>query len=194
MALALKNISVELREISLKNRPDALLNISPKGTVPVLYINQNTILEESMDIIKWTLVNESVLYIKARDKQNTMIDRNDNDFKYWLDRYKYYDKYPDKDKEHYRNMFSDIVMGYNEILEQQKYLVSNDIQIADIALFPFIRQFANVDKIWFEKTFDNIAIWLDRIMQSKLYISVMDKYPLWDELSPKIITNFKTNE
>ena len=89
MALAYTNQTIELREISLKNRPNSLYEISPKGTVPVLFINNNMILDESLDIMLWSLNNSDTndWYVKNKNIQLEIIKRNDTGFKLWLNKY-----------------------------------------------------------------------------------------------------------
>ena len=103
MALAYSNITVELKEISLSDRPQELYDISSKGTVPVLCINNSTIIDESLDIMKWALSQyDPKSWITDNNEfQFDMIEVYDNEFKYWLDRYKYYDRYPENDQNYY---------------------------------------------------------------------------------------------
>ena len=104
MALSYAEIKIELREISLKDRPPELYEASPKGTVPVLIALDKTVIDESLDIMIWALKNKKNQTWTSQDsnKQLTMIEENDTDFKYWLDRYKYNERYPDNSKEYYR--------------------------------------------------------------------------------------------
>ena len=182
MAIAQIKITVEHREILLKNRPDSLYEISPKGTVPVLYIDKNNILEESFDIMLWAInyLNCDWLDIKKK-KQIEMIRTNDNEFKYWLDRYKYFDRYPENDKIFYQKKCHMFLNQCNLLLENNRYFFGNKIQLIDVALFPFIRQCAHVDIDWFNKSFKSLTIWLDMFKKSNLFLSVMDKYEIWDQ-------------
>ena len=99
MALAYSNITIEIKEIFLQNRPQELFDISPKGTVPVLCLNNSKIIDESLDIMQWALTqNDLENWIGPKiNCQNKLIKENDSEFKYWLDRYKYYDRYPEHD-------------------------------------------------------------------------------------------------
>ena len=111
MALAQSNISIELREISLKDRPKELLEISSKGTVPVFIINRNQILDESLEIMPWAISNSKSNWLEIdKKKQFSLIDNNDNNFKYSLDRYKYHDRYPESDFETYQKLCSDFLL------------------------------------------------------------------------------------
>ena len=192
MALSHCEEYVELREISLKDRPKELLSISPKGTVPVLQLKDNTIIEESIDIMLWVLKKNNSKWLQTDLKiQNEMINENDKDFKYHLDKYKYYDRHPEESKEHYNNECKNFLVNYEKKLANHCYLLSNYIQFADVAIFPFIRQYANVDKNGFIQTFPKLNHYLENFCNSKLFSSVMNKYKVWDKSSKILSTNFQ---
>ena len=191
MALSQYNIKIELREILLKNRPDELLKISPKGTVPVLQLSNKNIIDESLDIINWVIKNNDSNWKEVNyKKQKQIIKTNDEEFKFCLDRYKYSDRYPEHSKDFYQKECEKYLMEYEKYLKTNMFLVSDKIQIVDIAIFPFIRQYAHINKLSFSKSFTKLNIYLDRILDSKLFNSVMKKYPIWSLNSKKIITNF----
>ena len=191
MALSHCKTTVELREISLKERPEALLLISPKGTVPVLKLPDNTILEESLDIMLWALNKNNSTWLESNmDIQKDMIFANDTDFKYYLDRYKYNDRYPKQSKKEYNKECKTFLRNYENKLSNTKFLLSNSIQFADVAIFPFLRQYVNVDKEYFIKSFPNLNRYLDDFCTSELFLSVMNKYALWEKNSEPLITNF----
>ena len=191
MALSKYNIKVELREILLKDRPNALLTISPKGTVPVLQLPNQNVIDESLDIINWVLNNNNSNWNEINyEQQGKMIKTNDKEFKYYLDRYKYNDRYPEESKDFYRKKCENYLKEYEKCLNKNMFLVSNKIQVVDIALFPFLRQYAHVNKIQFSKSFLKLSNYLDRMLDSKLFNSVMKKYPVWSLDSEKIITDF----
>ena len=192
MALAYINIEIELREISLKDRPEELYKASSKGTVPVLITLDNLIIDESLEIMLWALKNKSnqTWLTSNSSKELEMISENDTLFKKWLDRYKYHDRYPENSKKFYRDNCSKILDNYETQLNKTKYLLSNDLNIVDIAIFPFIRQFANVDSEWFQNNYKNLANWLDGIFTLDLFIAVMQKYNLWDSRSGDLIINY----
>ena len=103
MALSYSEVEVEIREISLKMRPEALYAISSKGTVPVLQLKDETIIDESLDIMMWALEQKQSGWIEFNlKKQLEIISTNDTTFKYWLNRYKYFDRYPENNKEYYQ--------------------------------------------------------------------------------------------
>ena len=192
MALSYSKISVEVKEILLNNRPPELLAVSIKGTVPVLCINDTTVIDESLDIMKWALIqNDPNLWTRYNKKmQFDIIEENDNEFKYWLDRYKYYDRYPENNRNYYRGKCDLFLTKLNKLLENNQYLLSNELLLVDVAIVPFIRQFANVDKYWFKETYAKLSNWLNNIIESKLFISVMDKYLEYNSSHKPLITNF----
>ena len=194
MALSYSKIKVELKEILLSNRPSELYAVSPKGTVPVLCINNTTVIDESLDIMKWALMqNDLNLWISYNKRmQFDIIEENDDEFKYWLDRYKYVDRYPENNKDYYRAKCSEYLTKLNQLLECNKYLLTNKLLFVDVAVLPFIRQCANVDKYWFKNTYTQLENWLNNIIESKLFVSVMDKYLEYNSEQEPLITNFNT--
>ena len=192
MALTQLNLNIEVREISLKDRPNELLNISPKGTVPVLFIDENNIIDESIDIMLWAVnqTNSKWLDIE-KEKQLKIILNIDVNFKQWLDKYKYHDRYQENSYEFYQNKCSQYLKKYNDKLKDNKYILGNEFQLVDIAIFPFIRQCANVNLNWFQSNFIHLNKWLHEFINSVLFTSVMNKYEIWDKKSTNYIINFK---
>jgi len=195
LAIAYSQTKVELREIELKNKPPEMLAASPKGTVPILILPDNTItiIEESLDIIHWALNQNDPSnwqLINETEKQQlakTLINQNDNDFKPNLDKYKYADHHPEHPMEHYRNETEKYLKTLEHHLQQNKYLTGPTQSFADIAIFPFIRQHANVNKTWFNQLpYPNLKTWLTALLQTQLFTSVMQKYPLWSDKKNKI--------
>ena len=122
MALSKSKITIELREISLKKRPDALYQISPKGTVPVLQLVEDTIIDESLNIMLWAINNSNCDWLKnEREKQLEIISINDGEFKYWLDRYKYSDRFPELNRSEYQNACSKFLNTYDIMLKDEIY-------------------------------------------------------------------------
>ncbi len=187
MAIAVSGIKVELREVVLRDKPQALLELSPKATVPVLQTNEGTIIDESLDIMHWALQQsdpENWLAIIDHD----LITNNDGDFKHWLDRYKYADRYPKQSEQFFRQQGEKTLFRLEQCLIKTRYLSSQSITLTDIALFPFIRQFAFVDINWFEQTpYPNLQNWLNTFISSPLFIRVMKKYPPWQKESDPVI-------
>jgi glutathione S-transferase len=182
MALSYTDIKVEIREISLKNRPQELYEASKKGTVPVLITLDGLVIDESLEIMLWALKNNlnQIWLRQNHNKEIEMINRNDILFKKWLDRYKYHDRYPENPKKYYRKKCDDILSDYENQLNNTKYISRNSISIVDIGIFPFIRQFANVDYKWFEDNYVKLTAWLEDICSSNLFIQIMKKYEIWN--------------
>ena len=126
---------------------------------------------------------------KNSNEDINLINNNDTTFKKWLDKYKYHDRYPENSKEFYRDNCQKILSNYENQLKDTKYLLRNDISIADVAIFPFIRQFANVNYPWFESNFNLLKTWLENFCSSDLFLSVMEKHNTWEnEHEPKIVS------
>ena len=191
MALSQYNVKIELREILLKDRPQELLRISPKGTVPVLQLINGEVIDESLNIADWVIKNNNSDWNKVNyAEQKKIIEINDRKFKYWLDKYKYSDRYPEQSKDFYQKKCEKYLIRYEKKLTKNIFLVCDEIQIVDIAVFPFLRQYANIDKLKFSKSFSKLNDYLDSISDSRLFNSVMKKYPVWSLDSKKITTNF----
>ena len=194
MALSYSGIIYEHREILLKNRPKDLYDISQKGTVPVLRIKESNILDESLDIMKWALKtsDNDNWYKEDITNQDTFISGNDNNFKSKLDKYKYHIRNPELSFEEHRVNVIEFLKKYDSILKTQKYLINDKISLADIAIFPFIRQCANVDLLWFKPSFPNLDKWLENFKNSNLFKTIMTKFPIWEKENNKIIINKST--
>ena len=188
MVLTQINKTFELREILLKNRPSELYKISSKATVPVLHNIDGNIIDESIDIMKWALTNVSDIY--KIDKQLSMIKLIDKDFKFWLDKYKYYERFPEESQYYYREKAGEILISIEQSLNNNSYILGSNFQLVDIAIFPLIRQFINVDTDWFEESFNNIYKWYKNINESSIFNSVMKKYEIWEEGKKTLLINF----
>jgi len=188
MALTQVNQTFELREILLRNRPNALYKISSKATVPVIHNIDGSIIDESIDIMKWALINGSDIY--KLNKQLSMIKLIDTDFKFWLDKYKYFDRFPEESQHYYRERASSLLNSIEESLNNKNYILGSNCQLVDIAIFPLIRQFINVDTNWFGDKFKNIYEWYKNITDSSIFKSVMDKNEIWEEGKEPILINF----
>ena len=183
LAIMKSGISVELREVILRNKPQHLLEISPKGTVPVLLLSDGKVIEESLEIMTWALSHRDLdnwLHNDSADDINQLIQYNDGEFKYYLDRYKYADRYPEHPEQYYREKAEPFLIDLENRLSKHAFLCSEKCSLADIAIFPFIRQFANVDKHWFQSSeYKNLNQWLNKHIESTLFMSIMEKYPAW---------------
>lgn len=182
MAIVASELSVELREVFLKNKPDSMLRISPKATVPVLQLEDN-VLEESLDIMQWALMQSDPLQLGLGDHESAeLISLNDNEFKHWLDKYKYADRYPEMTAEEYRSRACEFLAKLEQQLHRYTYLAGDDLSFTDLAVFPFIRQFAYVDIEWFNNAeYRKLVQWLNLMLEHELFTSVMSKYDAWQE-------------
>ena len=181
LALAYSGIDYEHREILLKNRPDELYALSPKGTVPVLQLNDKTVIDESIDVMKWALAQSDPehWYTENIEVQNSLIDQNDGDYKKWLDKYKYHVRFKDGSYEEYQYAVGEILKTYESILSKSPYLCGDKVTLADMALLPFIRQGAYVDLNWFNAQFPILSTWLKIFKESELFETIMKKYTVW---------------
>lgn len=186
LAIEYAAVTVHLREITLKDKPKAMLRCSPKGTVPVLVLPDGSIIDESRDIVMWALsLNDPRKCLPAAGsvelaEANRLIDENDGVFKFYLDRYKYADRYPEHSASYYREQGEAFIQHLERRLERQSYLLGEQQSVADIAIAPFIRQFAHVDKDWFESApYPKVQCWLDAFLRSESFAVVMAKYPVW---------------
>jgi len=183
MALAYAGINYKLREVSLKNKPAAMLTISPKGTTPVLQIG-SLVLEESLDIMRWALSHHDPDRWQDFPDRELLISRNDQEFKPDLDRYKYYVRYTEPQAV-YRQQAEKYLQVLEALLNQHQFLYSSDrLSLADVAIFPFIRQFAGVDRLWWQNSsYNRLKIWLNYHESSMLFQQVMSKTPVWSPQS-----------
>jgi len=193
LAVAASGISVELREVVLKNKPQPMLDISPKGTVPVLLLPDGIVLEESRDIIRWALTQSDPMGWQSGASSDelweaeTLIQENDFVFKQHLDRYKYADRHPEQSQQWYREQGEVTLKKLEQRLSSHRYLTGDRVTVADIAIMPFIRQFASVDRVWFDQSpYPSLRQWLDQWLKTDLFERVMKKYPAWSPEEPGI--------
>ncbi|WP_233702865.1 glutathione S-transferase [Iodobacter fluviatilis] len=186
MAIQYSGIQVELREIVLRDKPAELLLASPKGTVPVLILNNENVIEQSLDIMQWALFqNDPQQWLCQQSTALStqiaqLIDHNDRVFKTHLDQYKYADRYPDQPKEYYCHQGELFLRDLETRLAQTPFLLSNKISLADVAIFPFIRQFAGVDPKWFDSApYPKLKLWLNFFCNSRDYQNIMQKFAVW---------------
>ena len=184
MALVQANIQVVVREVSLKNKPEQLIALSPKATVPVLNIDTEQTLDESVEIMKWALGQNDPNHwlLGLTEIGNALIDANDTSFKSALDAYKYADRYPEKTPEDHRKSCLPFIQTLETKLSHHEYLVGNSQTMVDIAIFPFVRQFAGVDPQWFAHSeFTQLQKWLAKHIESFLFERIMRKHPIWSQ-------------
>jgi len=182
LAIAYSQQYVQLREIVLKEKPPEMLQLSSKGTVPVLQLSNGEVLAESLDIMAWALSEHDPDNWLAGDLHGmlALIDKNDFEFKTNLDRYKYADRFPEQSEVYYREQCEYFLVRLEQRLSINNYLFSAQLSLADIAIFPFIRQFAAVDKQWFTQSpYPHLQKWLDKLINTPLFHACMQKYPTW---------------
>ena len=183
LAIAYADVAVELREVELCNKPQAMLLISPKGTVPVLQLENRKVLDESLDIMLWALQQndpEHWLNVASLANAKALIRRNDEAFKYYLDCYKYADRYPAYSELYYRQQGELFLADLEDLLTQSSYLCGEHFSLADAAILPFIRQFCAVDPAWFKASpYPALRQWLNHFLASSLFEQVMTRYPCW---------------
>ncbi len=184
VALAYSDITLQHREILLKDKPQSMLDYSAKGTVPVLIVD-GRVIDESLDVMLWAL--------EQKDSDNWILNGNqtlqsemfelirtcDENFKPILDYYKYSDRHPLSEIE-YRDQSMWFLQKLDNQLKQQNFLMCDDVSLADIAIFPFIRQYAFVNKDWFDNNaYVYLQNWLEKWLKSDLFLSIMQKHELW---------------
>lgn len=181
LAIAASGIQVELREIVLRNKPQPFLATSPKGTVPVLAAD--TIIEESRDIMMWALSrNDPLGWLDMPDDGYSLIDICDGPFKTALDHTKYAVRFPDLDVVKERSKAMTFLTMLNDRLATTPYLMGPQTRLADMAILPFVRQFANTDRCWFDRQgLGPLTRWLDDFLTSRQFAAIMTKYPAWQD-------------
>lgn len=197
IALHYSGVNCELREVVLKSKPPALLAVSPKATVPVLVVNsgpdKQALIDESIEIVGWALEQsdpDNWLEQGQQSIDHDLIKSCDGEFKYWLDRYKYADRFPEQSQEFYFEKASIFLSRLEAMLvspevnsdQKQFYLQTPKVSVLDITIFSFVRQFAFVDKNKFDTLpLPKLQIWLAEFLESDIFLSVMAKYPMWVE-------------
>ena len=170
--------------------PEQMLVLSPKGTVPVLQLPGGEVIDESRDIMLWALrQHDPENWLLPGEEQSAeitrLVDNNDGPFKRSLDRYKYAERYPAFPAENYREKCEAFLVELESRLSVTANLLGEAVSIVDIAVFPFIRQFAHVDRPWFDRApYPSLQRWLNSYMKSNLFAGVMRKYPQWHDGDP----------
>lgn len=186
LALMVSNRVCELREVVLRDKPQEMLDVSPKGTVPILIDVDGRVLDQSIDIMLWALGQHDPEKWLIPEKASVaemlaLIAEFDDRFKYHLDRYKYPERYPGVDAQVHRYEGSLFLDKLNAQLTATKYLFGNSVALADMAIAPFVRQFAHTDTGWFnQQPWMPLQAWLTAFTDSEIYASVMYKYPKWE--------------
>ena len=197
MAIQLAGIKCELREVRLNNKPDQMLKVSPKGTVPVLVLGDKVI-DESNDIINWVLNDHKIFEVNLSDEQsnltNNLIKLFDEKFKFHLDRYKYATRYENSDVELHRSKCLEMLVNLEKIVHDGNWIFGENINKLDISILPFIRQFRIADPTWFDSQEDikKLQNVLNNFLESNLFKDIMYVYDVWKKDSEPVffpITN-----
>ena len=181
MALRYSGVAVDIVEVSLKAKPAEMLVLSSKGTVPVLSAD-GEVIDESLSIMRWALAqNDPQDWLLKDDPAgqaqiDALIEENDQVFKVHLNRYKYAERYPEQPMEVYRAEGEVFLSKLDGLLAGRDYLLAGHPSLGDVALMPFVRQFAHVDREWFAQTpYARLQTWLQRFLESALFTGVMQK-------------------
>ena len=174
-------VQTDLRDILLKDKPAVFTDASPKATVPVL--NTGTqIIAESRDIMLWALHQHDPRgWLDQPDDATALIDMNDGPFKHALDHTKYAVRFPERDAKTDRGQAADFLLGLNDRLSRHANLFGNAPKMADTAILPFVRQFANTDRTWFNaQDWPYLILWLTAFEGSDSFKTIMLKRPIWE--------------
>ncbi|MFK8034856.1 MAG: glutathione S-transferase [Hyphomicrobiales bacterium] len=186
LAIASAGFEVELREVVLRDKPDSMLAASPKGTVPVLILPDETVVDESLDVMLHVLNQHDPEHLLtptsgSLEDMLALITESDGPFKSALDRYKYANRYEDVDTNEQRKTASAFLSKLDKRLAANDgFLFGKRLSLADLAILPFVRQFANVDRTWFDaQEWPALRSALETFITSDRFLAIMDKYPQW---------------
>ena len=185
LALRVSGVTYEHREVALKAKPEPMLVVSPKGTVPVLCLSTGEVLEQSLDIMRWALMhNDPERWLPCSPASwtvfNTTLDRLDGEFKADLDRYKYPQRFGLIDGLSHRTQGAVWLMALDTQLQSSAFLAGPTWGLLDACVAPFVRQFARTDRVWFEvQPWPHLVQWLAAFENSEAFVAVMRKHPLW---------------
>ena len=188
LAIHVSGAAVELREVVLLDKPEALIAASPKGTVPVLQLPDGTVLEESLDIMRWALDihdPQGWLRVEEADEVQAWVQLNDGPFKSLLDGYKYASRHPGLPAHGCRDEALALMLEpLNTRLAERRFLLRESISLLDMALLPFVRQFAACDSAWFQSTaLTQLQGWLKHLTATPMFESVMHKPSPWQPVA-----------
>jgi glutathione S-transferase len=185
MALCQSGQVCELREVVLRNKPPCMVELSPKATVPILWLPDGQILDESLDIMRWALEKHDPLHWLGGDKKTqarirAIVKKNDDEFKYHLDRTKYANRYEGTNTNEHRQAAEAFLSELEVYLTNTSYLGRDALSIGDVAIFPFIRQFSHIDRQHFDALpLPKLKAWLDAMLDSELFKQVMHRFAPW---------------
>jgi len=185
LGLQYARIKYELREVVLRDKPPEMIAISPKATVPVLQVpnksGKSLVIDESYAILKWAISkNDPENWQKLIPQCDDLVRTNDDAFKAALDKYKYASRFPEQTQGFYREQGEFFLNQLDQMLQQTPFLLGQKLTLADLAILPFIRQFAHVDKAWFSAApYPHLSRWLNNHLGSALFNNIMHKYAPW---------------
>lgn len=196
---------VELRDIVLTNKPAAFLDVSPKATVPTLVLSSSKVIDESLDLMLWALSKgdpNDLLRMNIDDRASnssdteysqelneilSLVKRFDDEFVPCLDAYKCAKRYHESNLNECRQACEALIQELEQRLSLHAFVIDNKESIADIALLPFIRKFAKIERQWYlQSPYPELRRWLDNYLQSRMFSKVMAKYPLWSLGQPVV--------
>jgi glutathione S-transferase len=181
LALKVSGVEVDMHEVSLRDKPQALLDCSPKATVPVIQFSDGRVIEESLEIMQWALsINDLEQWLDsphgASAEAMSLIHQNDGPFKQALDLYKYAVRFPEHPESYYRAQAETFLAELDARLSKNSCLMGDRLKLPDMAIFPFIRQFSNVNKDWFYASkYQHLIQWLEKLLDSNIFHAVMLK-------------------
>jgi len=181
MVLLYSSIRVELRELKLSNKPQEFISLSARATVPVLLTADGLLLDESLDIMHWALaISDPDLWLCDNARSDELIRLNDEEFKPLLDAYKYADRHPHLSQLEHRARAEQFLSLIEAQLGGSAWLMGDRQTISDVAIMPFIRQFAGVEPQWFAGSdYPRVRYWLEQQIGSQLFQNVMQKFAFW---------------
>lgn len=192
LALKASGARVALREVVLRDKPAALVAASPKATVPVLQLPDGSVLEQSLEVMRWALrARDPHGWLRADEQHDAqaLIDVNDGAFKLAMDRYKYASRHPQRPAQSWRDEAVALMLSpLNARLAQHRFLLRDTPSLADMAIVPFVRQFAAVDGAWFDESpLPHLRAWLQGLTSSMLFVSAMTQHAAWRPGDPDTV-------
>ncbi len=193
LAIASSGQEMELREVVLRDKPEQMIEASPKATVPVVILPDGKVLEESLDVMKWALSKNDPEGLRNFPDEtlieiDKLIEELDGPFKSALDRYKYENRYDGVVAKEQRDLAIPFLKRLDERLSKNTHLFGDRFTFADAAVAPFVRQFAHVDRDWFwQQDWPNLIGWLENFIESYRFKSIMTKYPQWKAGDPETL-------
>ena len=184
LAIAASGVLVQQQEVALRHKPPEMLALSPKGTVPVLHTADGQVIDQSLDIMQWALQQHDPRgWLDQADAPESLalIALNDGPFKQALDRYKYPERHPDQPAAHWREQgVATLLADLEQRLQAHPQLLGDRVGLVDMALLPFIRQFAAIDPAWFAaQPLPHLQGWLEGLLVSDLFAAVMPRFAPW---------------